>query len=191
MHSAIPCRASACLAVTLLLLSVTWPARMLAQETNHAATNVSQQSGPAAREQPSAEFWKTSAFESVLWAFVVGSFGAAAFFFGVWCGFISREARERVLEFLMAKDGNARGRLLLVFCGFGGVVAAVFQAAQPSVFAPIQAFVLGATWPSVVTRIMSGNGSSPGLAAFANVPANQIPTPKATATTAAAAEVVI
>jgi hypothetical protein len=38
----------------------------------------------------------------------------------------------------------------------------VFQWAQADVLAPIQAFVLGATWPSVVTRIMTGSAPAPG-----------------------------
>lgn len=51
---------------------------------------------------------------------------------------------------------------IAIFCGFGGVVALVFQLADVGKLVPIQAFVLGATWPSVVTRVMSPSAPTEG-----------------------------
>ena len=160
-----------------------------AQETNAPPAGGNQKTEIRATDP----LWTKEGFRSVTGAFIVGSLGAGAFFLGVFCGFISRESRERLLEFLGDRNtGKPKAWLLLAFCAFGGVVASVFQAAQASLFAPIQAFVLGATWPSVVTRIMSGNDQSPGLTALANAPASQIPTPKSGGSaTAGDAQVVI
>ena len=185
--------AAAFVAVAFLCSTVLWPTNILAQESNAVGTNVVQKpaSPPAEQAKP---FFPTNDVLNITYAFIVGSLGAGAFFFGIFCGFISRESRERLLEFLTNKaTGDAKAGLLFLFCVFGGIVAAVFQAAQASVFAPIQAFVLGATWPSVVTRIMSGNGQPTGLAALAaDSSASQIPTPKSSgAANAADAQVVI
>jgi len=90
-------------------------------------------------------------------AFAVGVLGAFAFYFGVFVGFIGRESRDKTLQYFGFGWSNL-GRIFL-FCVTGGIVAAVFQSAQLQAFTPIQAFVLGATWPSVVTQIMSGDGS--------------------------------
>lgn len=99
----------------------------------------------------------------VCYAAFVGVLGSGAFFCGVYTGFISRDSRKMILEFLVDFETpqNSRLKNQIAFFVFGGVVAGVFQWAQPGTFAPIQAFVLGATWPSVVTRIMSGEGRNP------------------------------
>lgn len=186
--------AAAFMAVAFLCSLMLWPISILAQETNAAGTNAVQKPPSPPNESVKCSFLLTKDALNITYAFIVGSLGAGAFFFGIFCGFISRESRERLLEFLTKKDtGNAKAGLLFLFCVFGGIVAAVFQAAQASVFAPIQAFVLGATWPSVVTRIMSGNGQPTGLAALAaDSSAGQIPTPKSSgAAKAADAQVVI
>ena len=52
---------------------------------------------------------------------------------------------------------SVRSGRVLIFCLFGGLVALVFQLADMTDLIPIQAFVLGATWPSVVTRVMAGS----------------------------------
>jgi hypothetical protein len=93
---------------------------------------------------------------NVICAALIGTAGAIAFFAGVKFGFIDRDLRSRTMEFLISPP---RTRFLdrQVFYFLGGIVAAIFQWAQPDTLAPIQAFVLGATWPSVVTRIMSGS----------------------------------
>ncbi len=177
------------LLTAVFAVSVFFRTTVFAQETNPPSTNTVLKT----ETRPIDPLWTKEGFRSVTGAFIVGSLGAGAFFLGVFCGFISRESRERLLEFLGDRaTGTPKTLLLLAFCAFGGVVASVFQAAQASLFAPIQAFVLGATWPSVVTRIMSGNDQSPGLTALANSPASQIPTPKSGGTsTAGDAQVII
>lgn len=117
-------------------------------------------------------------------AWFVGLLGAFTFYLGVFLGFIGRESREKTLQHF----GYGAGGLALValFCVSGGIVAAVFQAAQPGTFAPIQAFVLGATWPSVVMRIMSGDGGNlmPG-ARLTDEPPASIPAPGGRSATSA------
>jgi hypothetical protein len=127
---------------------------------------------------------------NVLLAGVVGILGALSFYYGVYTGFINPDSREKTLKYF---SGSIWIKLHYtgMFCLLGGVVAAVFQAAQASTFAPIQAFVLGATWPSVVTRIMSG-GAEPTKSArdLADAASNAIPRPTSSKT-AADAEVII
>jgi hypothetical protein len=92
---------------------------------------------------------------NILAAVLIGTLGALAFYAGVKFGFISPETRKTLLAYL--PEDAAAVRLRKHFYFMGGIVAGIFQWAQPDVLAPIQAFVLGATWPSVVTRIMSGS----------------------------------
>lgn len=94
---------------------------------------------------------------NILAAALIGTLGALAFYAGVKFGFISRDTRKTLLEFLPDSAVGIAVRSRKHFYFMGGIVAAIFQWAQPDVLAPIQAFVLGATWPSVVTRIMSGS----------------------------------
>lgn len=117
---------------------------------------------------------------NISYAVLVGTLGAASFYFGVYFGFISQNERDKMLKYLTNDINSVQLGWFVVFCLLGGVVAAVFQAAQANVFAPIQAFVLGATWPSVVTRIMSGsgNGQPPyGLASFGSFSASPASVP--------------
>jgi hypothetical protein len=92
---------------------------------------------------------------NVFFAMLIGFAGAMAFYAGVYFGFIAPESRNDITKYIVSS------RSINTFALLGGVVAGVFQWAQPDVLAPIQAFVLGATWPSVVTRIMSGSTSAP------------------------------
>ena len=79
-------------------------------------------------------------------------------------GFIERTAREELLLHLNDEAERSRTLLRFIYFFFGGIVAGVFQVAQPETLAPIQAFVLGITWPSVVSRSMTSpsSGQSPG-----------------------------
>lgn len=135
------------------------PPTMLSQDTN--SVSASQSLGSFSRiEDP---LWTLSGLRNLAAGFLVGSLGAGAFFMGVFWGLIARESRGQVLRYLSemneSENPPLNGPRFLAFCSFGGVVAAVFQAPQASLFAPIQAFVLGATWPAVVNRIMAGNNS--------------------------------
>lgn len=98
---------------------------------------------------------------NVIGSVLVGAMGAWAFHLGLITGFIDRPNRKTTLEFLQDGSGNTKWPLSFWFYVTGGMVAGVFQMAQADTFAPIQGFVLGATWPSVVTRIMSGAAGVP------------------------------
>lgn len=89
-------------------------------------------------------------FGFIVFAFLIGFLGALAYYLAAYFNFIGANSRGQIRS-LMRKYREYLGFYLM-----GGVVAAVFQAAQPNAFAPIQAFVLGATWPSVVVRMLSG-----------------------------------
>jgi hypothetical protein len=148
---------------------------------------------------------------NVLAAMMIGFLGAGAYYIGVYTGFIERSSREYVLLFL-SKDVNKKPPIMFYhgffFFFFGGVVAAIFQWAQADTLAPIQAFVLGITWPSVVSRSMSGQsggglagdvagGSRPGSGSPPTGPSTIPPTdsttgkPPATGTQRPTAEVTI
>jgi hypothetical protein len=110
-------------------------------------------------------------FLVLITAFLIGTFGAAAFHLGVYTGFIARESRPGLLQFLHVEFAT-RTRvtelerrlvwfLRISFWCFGGIVAVVFQMADADSLVPIQAFVLGASWPTVVTQLMSGRSTSP------------------------------
>jgi hypothetical protein len=115
------------------------------------------------------------ALVNVLSAVVIGWAGAFAFLAGVRYGFIDPTTRDKTLEFL-ANPPWWRILARATFYFMGGIVAGVFQWAQPDTLVPIQAFVLGATWPSVVTRIMTGSAPTGG-GSLAKTPAPQLPTP--------------
>jgi hypothetical protein len=110
-------------------------------------------------------------FLVLMTAFVIGTAGAAAFHLGVYAGFIARESRPGVLEFLHTEflnrttitqqEMSLARTLRIAFWCFGGVVAVVFQMADADSLVPIQAFVLGASWPTVVTQLMSGRSAPP------------------------------
>lgn len=113
-----------------------------------------------------------------------------AFYYGVYTGFINPDSRKKTLQHFSGTFWN-RVHYIGMFYVLGGVVASVFQAAQPDVFAPIQAFVLGATWPSVVTRLLSGAAEPTTTGrALADATPNTIPRPTSNKT-AADAEVVL
>ena len=90
---------------------------------------------------------------NIFFASMIGFAGALAFFVGVYFGLISPESRDDITRYIVSK------RSVTLFSALGGVVAGVFQWAQAETLAPIQAFVLGATWPSVVTSIMAGSST--------------------------------
>lgn len=136
-----------------------------------------------------------------LGSYLIGCIGSSAFFVGVWLGFIGPDSRSRVLQFLLTLpppkperiDGQSpvdylarleewerrhanvveriRYSRVAIFIAFGGMVALVFQLTDTNKLIPIQAFVLGATWPSVVTRVMAGSSNETGSAGIPKLPA--------------------
>jgi hypothetical protein len=83
---------------------------------------------------------------NVFLAFVIGTLGSAAFYLAIVTGFIGRTSRAELLAHMALDFRKLEGYIPVLFWCFGGVTAAVFQAAQPSVFVPVQSFVLGMTW---------------------------------------------
>lgn len=102
--------------------------------------------------------WTTFWFPAlrVFSAFAIGLVGSSAYFAGVYLGFIERRSRPMILKFLLFPKGTTNLPRIAWFVAFGGLIAAVFQWAQLDALAPIQALVLGASWPSALTRAMSG-----------------------------------
>ena len=158
----------------LLLLWTIHVADLLAVKVV-AVENVSQNPGIVQKVVIEFSAWDAKGIINVILAGFVGILGAISFYYGVYTGFIGRESRMNTLQYL---SGTLTNRLHYtgMFFVLGGVVAAVFQAAQHETFAPIQAFVLGATWPSVVTRIMSGQATGVESAkSLADAPSSDIP----------------
>jgi hypothetical protein len=151
----------------LLLLS----AAALANALTRAASDPSHFIGRVAVELLG---WNAKGVINVFLAGIVGVLGSIAFYYGVYTGFIGRSNRAETLQYLSGSTN--RFHYIAMFYVLGGVVAGVFQAAQFDTFAPIQAFVLGATWPSVVTRIMSGSSSGVESArSLADKPPDEVP----------------
>jgi hypothetical protein len=83
-------------------------------------------------------------------SFLIGLIGALCYCWGIKYGFIQHDSDTGPSYMQTPMD-------MLLFCSLGGLVALVFQSPQAETLTPIQAFVLGATWPSVVNRVISGN----------------------------------
>ncbi len=101
---------------------------------------------------------------SSIGALVLGGIGGGAYVTAVLLGFLGSDTleqfRARFTVFTPppqpARQVLSRARLG-VFIFFGAAVAFVFQLAQGKTFAPIQAFVLGATWTTVVAQMISNS----------------------------------
>lgn len=90
---------------------------------------------------------------SAWWAFPIGLLGSGAYLVAVWVGMVGRggDTRDRILAFFSPWS------LLKVplYLASGGGVALVFQLPEKKLV-PIQAFIIGCTWPSVVANYLSG-----------------------------------
>lgn len=103
----------------------------------------------------------------MLFTVALGAFGSSAYLFATLVGFI--QPRDALLIHLTTRgdpitpeefERTLRWGRAALFILFGAVVACVFQLPQSPSFAPIQAFVMGATWPTVVNRMLTGNTPS-------------------------------
>jgi hypothetical protein len=82
-------------------------------------------------------------------AFIVGMIGSLAYYTALRLGYVGGEQSTALLRLFT--------RFLVAwFCIIGGSIAAVFQLAQLTSFAPVQAFVLGVTWPTLVSQYVTG-----------------------------------
>ena len=113
-----------------------------------------------------ADFWiEHPLFQAIAGAISIGIIGSAAYLTALFLGFLG----EAPLKALRPRFEVLRGTPPIVklagwrftaFIVFGGFVAAVFQLAQGTTFAPVQALVLGATWPTVISQILAKTGET-------------------------------
>ncbi len=113
----------------------------------------------------------------------IGAGGSLVYLLAVYLGFVGKdeEARGRILaHFLPLCRGNpsdpARTQwsfrhawawihivlMVLLYLGGGAFVAYVFQLTEPELV-PIQAFVLGCTWPAIVANYISARQTGDGV----------------------------
>ncbi len=85
----------------------------------------------------------------ILGALIMGIIGSVAYYGALKIGFTGGEQREWLLKNF---GGAAR---IAGFTIIGGSVAVAFQLPEPSSFVPIQAFVLGVTWPFIVAQYVT------------------------------------
>jgi len=89
-------------------------------------------------------------------AFVLGTAASAAFYMGVDMQLIDSASRPQLTNYLRQ---NFLAKILYFM--FGGFVAAVVQLTSPEAFSPIQALVLGATWPAFIASQVRGADKAP------------------------------
>lgn len=82
-------------------------------------------------------------------AFIVGMIGSFAYYTALRLGYVGGDQRNALLDLFNQKR-------IVWFCVVGGCIGAVFQLAQLTTFAPIQALVLGITWPTLVGQYVTG-----------------------------------
>ena len=105
--------------------------------------------------------WPSLEYFAPIWpplgAFAVGIAGSIAYFTVVYFGFIGsgEDSRNFILKFFQSEDDSVSLRKIVWYSLIGGTIATIFQLAE-SQFVPIQSFVLGTTWPSVVGQLLSG-----------------------------------
>lgn len=99
--------------------------------------------------------------QPALWAALIGGGGSLAYFSTLFFGFVQG---EEILAKLWPTGRTIRGlsRVLRIiwFILIGAAVAFTFQLPE-STFAPIQAFIIGTTWPSIVAQILTGRQAEP------------------------------
>jgi hypothetical protein len=111
-------------------------------------------------------FWNDHPLvQALLGAFVVGLVGSSAYLTVLLLGFLGDAPIQQLRPRFEIIRGNppaarlSRARLAL-FAFFGGGIALVFQWAQGVVFTPIQALVLGSTWPTIISQFIARAGET-------------------------------
>jgi MFS family permease len=111
-------------------------------------------------------YWnKHSILQSIAGAFLVGVIGSTAYLTALLLGYLGDQALDQIGSKFETVKGtpsvkSLSRRKLTIFALFGGGIALVFQWAQGVVFAPIQALVLGATWPTIISQFLSRPGET-------------------------------
>jgi hypothetical protein len=102
---------------------------------------------------------------SGFWAIGIGALGSAAYLYAAFTGFIGQDAdaRSRILAHLGGGLLAAAAKVA-AFALIGGGVAMVFQLTE-HYLVPVQAFILGCSWPAVVANYLSARqqGADPSV----------------------------
>ncbi len=85
---------------------------------------------------------------------LIGVIGSTAYYTALNFGYLGGKDRDELL-----KTFRPRSRVVW-YATIGGLVAAVFQLAQITSFAPVQSFVLGITWPILISQYLAGRGET-------------------------------
>src|SRR5438445_6515674 len=85
-------------------------------------------------------------------AIIIGDIGSLAYYTALNFGYIGGTDRDVLMTVFAPKHK------VIWFMIIGGGVAGAFQLAQIGSFAPIQSFVLGITWPTLVSDYLAGKG---------------------------------
>jgi hypothetical protein len=113
-----------------------------------------------------ADFWdQHPLFQAIAGAVIIGTVGSAAYLTALFLGFLGdtplKALRPRFETIAGTPPVTRLSSLRFVaFVVFGGFVASVFQLAQGTTFAAVQALVLGATWPTVISQILTKTGET-------------------------------
>lgn len=94
-------------------------------------------------------------WQPALYAAAVGAAGSLAYFTALYFGFIGGE--EILNKLWPSRKTPWYGKLFRViwFAIIGAAVAFIFQLPERN-FAAIQAFIVGTTWPTIVSQVLTG-----------------------------------
>jgi hypothetical protein len=91
-----------------------------------------------------------------IWAAAIGAGGSLAYFSALYYGFVQAEDVLRKLWPTVGKTTTSRNVLRVFwFTLIGAAVSFTFQLPESNL-APIQAFIIGTTWPSIVAQVLTG-----------------------------------
>jgi hypothetical protein len=106
--------------------------------------------GPVFQYAKALEYYGGFPLWNVVGAFVIGVFGSWAFVVAVGGGFVDHRSKVAI-QAMSSSPG-----VISLYLFLGGIISGVFQLGSPNAFAPIQALVLGVTWPSVISQYLAG-----------------------------------
>lgn len=109
--------------------------------------------------------WNWVLIGRLLGSFLVGCIGSGAYFTALYFKFVGRSDAQRKIildPFIRYENDEPKVsiRKVVWYCCLGGSIAVVFQYSVPN-FVAIQSFIIGATWPSVVSQFLSGRMEEP------------------------------
>jgi hypothetical protein len=94
-------------------------------------------------------------WESATWAALIGAAGSLAYFTALYFGFIiNQEIFDRLWPTRRGVRLGTRIFRIFWFTLLGAAVAFIFQLPE-RYLAPIQAFIVGTTWPTIVSQVLT------------------------------------